>query len=607
MSIVPDAARPPFGSGHIIPPGLSRQPSLASLQRWTLRAGLFLLPLAYLPSTYDRWVLPKLLLARALVIALAAILAIRVLREGKVVVKRTPLDLPWLAFLASAALSTLFAINVNVAVFGTYSRYDGLLTLLVYAALFWLAVQTLEGSHDVRSLLRVLLASAYVVAGIAIAQSIVQSLAPVGPELQGTDALQGSIVRAYGSLGQWEVLGEFLVLAWPLALWECGVATSRVARMLALNAAVVIGVAVVLTFSRSTWAALLLATAVLFVGVRPWSDRRFLAAGVGALAGIAILVAVISATGGSGFLSAIEHRASTVLHPGQWDVRPLIWRDGLKVVASRPILGYGPDTFGLSFPRFNTVDYHVPVDKAHAELLQVAATQGIAGVAAYAWLLVVFAMAFWRGRTQPQAYALLAGAVGYEAMLQVNFTAIGSAFPFWIYAAAAMHSWNAVRSRREVKLAPPAATGLRMAIAALPVLALAGVLLPYLADSALRQAVVADQLGNPTEAASAANTARLLSPRESVNAVEAGNIAFEHADWKAARQAYTLASQLGTYNSLVYRNLAIADRELGLMPEALAAARAAYEIDRFNPLNQALLAQFGQTRNPIPPPNDSRA
>jgi Flp pilus assembly protein TadD len=75
--------------------------------------------------------------------------------------------------------------------------------------------------------------------------------------------------------------------------------------------------------------------------------------------------------------------------------------------------------------------------------------------------------------------------------------------------------------------------------------------------------------------------------------VEVANIAFEQGDWSTARTYYLRAGQLGTYNPLVYRNLAFADRNLGLISEARAAALAAYELNRFDPVNQAVLAQFG--------------
>ena len=577
------------------------------MARWTLRAGLFLLPLAYVPTAYDRWVLPKLALGRLLLLALALLVGLNTLRDRKLVIKRSPVDLPLLTFVGSALLSTLLAVNVNVAVFGTYSRYDGLLTLATYASLFWLALQTLDGPSDAWALLRTLVASAYVVAAVAIGQSVFQSLSPVPLSLVGTDATQGPIVRAYGSLGQYEVLGEFLVLAWPISLWEAAVARARTARILAINAAVGIGLAIVLTFSRSTWAAALVAVGVVVVGVRPWARRRSWLIACGAAAVIAVAVVGLTVAGGSTFEHVVGQRANTILHPGQWDVRPGIWRDSLSLIASRPVAGYGPDTFGLVFPSFDTVAYSQPVDKAHAEILQIAATQGLIGVAAYGWILAAFGIAFWRARTQPHSLAILAGLLAYEAMLQVNFTAIGSALPFWVFAAAAMHSWGAVRPGRSMPIAMPASAAIRAGGIAAIAAAVAGVLLPVVADINLLDAVDADASGSGGAARAAAARAHALAPEESVYAVELGNIAFERSRWKEARDMYTLASRLGTYNPLVYRNLAISDRELGLLSEGRAAARAAYELNRFDPVNQALLAQFEGARNRIERAGDSWA
>jgi len=566
---------------------------LEKIQRWALRAGLFLLPLAYTWNSYDRWVLPKLLVGRLLVIVLLALLVARALVSRRLVIKRTPLDLPLAAFLASAALSTAFATNLNVAIFGIYSRYDGLLTLLTYAALFWLAVQTLEGPEDAAALLRTLLASAYVVAAIAIVQSVASSLPEPNVWLKFTDVLQGNLVRAYGTLGQWNVLGGFLAMAWPLALWELGTARSLAGRILALNVALVVGLALALTFSRSSWAGAFVGTVALIVGTGAWRSRRVVVAGVAGAAAVGLLAAGLAVFGGSHFEGALVARVATVFHPNQWEARPLYWRDSLQVIASRPILGYGPDNFGLAFPRFNTVYYPQPIDKAHAETLQVAATQGVVGLAAYLWLLAAFGLAFWRGRRQSASYAVFGGFLAYEASLQVNFTALGSAMPFWIFAAAAMHSWGAVSTSSPIELRPRWLSALRVGVGGLAVLACIGVLLPYLADVSLLEAVEADGAGQGGAARGLAAQALLLSPRESVYAVEIANVAFERDDWTMARAYYVRAAELGTYNPLVYRNLAFADRNLGLLSEARAAALAAYELNRFDPVNQAVLAQFG--------------
>ena len=74
---------------------------------------------------------------------------------------------------------------------------------------------------------------------------------------------------------------------------------------------------------------------------------------------------------------------------GSGGVRVHLYSDTIVLVAGRPLVGYGPDTFGLVYPSHSTGDWTpgVVVDKAHNDLLQVAATQGVLGVVAYAWLL----------------------------------------------------------------------------------------------------------------------------------------------------------------------------------------------------------------------------
>src|SRR5260370_10112593 len=115
-------------------------------QSGVLEVGAALLPLVYWPWTYDSYVLPKLLLARSLVLILAFMLVIRWMAAGAIIVKRTPLDLPLLAFIGSALLSTIVGVNANVGLFATYTRYDASLALITYAAMFWLVRQTIQDS-----------------------------------------------------------------------------------------------------------------------------------------------------------------------------------------------------------------------------------------------------------------------------------------------------------------------------------------------------------------------------------------------------------------------------------------------------------------------------
>ena len=544
---------------------------LAGVERWYLRAGLFALPLAYWWGTYDRYIVPKLLVARLLVIGMLFLFVFRTLVSKSLVIKRTPLDVPLVLFLASAGLSTLLAYNQNVAVFGIYSRYDGLLTILTYAALFWLGVQGLRGSGDGRTQLWVLMAAGYVVAAIAIVQSVSDSLQ------------QGVFVPAVGTLGQKNVLGAFLALLCPLAYGEVAAARSWAARLLALNALAIYSLALFLSFSRSAWVGVALAAIVVAAGVRG-PGLRIAIAGAAGVVVLAAAIALLAQTGG------LQPQRADL---GEFGDRPAVWLDSLRLIASQPLFGYGPDNFGLVFPRFEATDLHQQWDKAHAETLQVAATQGLVGLAAYLLIVAAFMRAFWRGRRNVGGFALFAGWLGYTATLQVNFSALAAAFPFWLFAAAAMEIWGATRN-----VAVIAWTSGRPAAAAASIvtfvlaLAVVGTGLPFLADARVLEAVSADFAGRNRDALAPAQEARRLWPRESVYAVEVGNLAFERQDWALARDAYDDATALGTYNPLVYRNLALADRSLGRVAEGKEAARKAVELNRFDPANQALLAQF---------------
>jgi O-antigen ligase len=552
---------------------------LETIQRWWLRAGAFVLPLAFWWDTYDHYVLPKLLVARVLIFGLLILLVLRTIADGALVLKRTALDVPLFLFLASAIASTLFAENQNVAIFGTYSRFDGLLTILTYTALFWLTAQALDGPADARGLLRVLLVSGYLVAAIAIVQAV-------------TDTQRyGVAAPAFGTLGQQNVLGAFLVMLAPVAYREVIDAAGWGRRILALNALAMILVCLILTLSRSSWLAAALVLLVVLAATRHRLARIALAAAGVAAVGLLVLAGAAAV----GLEHSIAARALTIFDPSSWNPRPQIWRDTLHLIASRPLLGYGPDNFGLVYPRFQA-DFlgTVQVDKAHAESLQVAATQGLVGLAAYLLVLGAFVRAFWQGRRAEGAAFLFAGWLGYEVVLQLNFSALAASLPFWMFAAAALETWGAsqvaiIRALPKQRWFPVAAG---VGMAACVVALIASTVPAFLADAHLLRAVNADFAGSREGARPEAALARELAPQESVYAVEVGNVAFESGDWAAARAAYGEAARLGTYDPFVYRNLALADRYLGLTSDGLQAARKAVELDRFDPANQALLAGF---------------
>src|SRR5438309_2546549 len=130
------------------------------------------------------------------------------------------------------------------------------------------------------------------------------------------------------------------------------------------------------------------------------------------------------------------------LRSGTQNERIGTWADTLPLIANRPVLGYGPDTFGLVYPQFETSNkLGVLWDKPHQDALGVAASQGILGVLAYIWILVAFVRAFWKGRHLRGAVALFGGWVAYVVSIQFDFSWIPTSFPLWLFAAAAIVTW----------------------------------------------------------------------------------------------------------------------------------------------------------------------
>jgi putative inorganic carbon (HCO3(-)) transporter len=576
---------------------------LAQAQLWLARIGAFALPLVVLWSTNDQVILPKLLAARALMVILAALLIVRWAR-GELKIRRTPLDLPILAYVISAGVSTAFAANPNLALFGAYGRSEGLLTIATYGALFWLTAQSVAGPAEARSVLRALLAGAFVVSLMAIGQAVAITLTapPSGESATGF----GGVARAVGTFGNANALAAYLAMAIPLAVNEFLQVKTFQDRLLAGNMIGVTTIALVLTFGRGAWVGALVGVAVV-LGIRRPSPRRVaVAAGVvvGVVAVIAVLLALLGA-GGPQIVQSTAARLASRADPraGSGAARLHIWKDTLAMIASRPITGYGPDNFGLVFPQFQTGPWAGSqiIDESHSELLQVGATQGLIGIAAFGWLCFAFLRMCWNRRENVFAGAVLGAGAAFLITNLVNFSVVPAALQFWLFLGAGTvllqvdegpEAENRVGRRARL---PLAVSGL-VALAAVSVVAIA---LPYVGDTGLREGLNAFAAGDTGRASRLVSEAGAVQPQQALYAAVAGNLSMAGGDWAAARDAYMRAARLGSFDPSVYRQLAIADEHLGLQAEAVAAARRSVELGGFDSRNRAVLAEvLGQSAAP---------
>jgi putative inorganic carbon (HCO3(-)) transporter len=549
-------------------------------------AGAVVLPLAVWPFGFDVFVLPKLAALRLLVLTLAA-LRLAAWVAGRPL-RRTPLDLPLALFLGSAVVSTAFAVNVDVAVRGTYYRYEGLSTILCYALLFWLSAQVV-GRREASTLVRSLLVGGYLVAFLAVVQWAVAGGAVGSGAGESARTFDGSL-RAASTMGNADALGLYLAMLVPLATHELLAARGAATRLLAGNVAVCIGVGMVLTYSRAAW--LGAALGVVLVAARPAVSAVRARPGVtaaGALAAVAVLGWAMRAGAGPRWLGSALTRAATLADParGSGATRLHIWHDALALIAARPWTGWGPDTFGIAYPRFATGDWTpgFAIDKAHNDLLQTAATQGLPGLAAQLCLLGVTGVAFWRGRRREGAVALFAAWLAYQVPLQAGFSWLPAAAPAWLLLAAAVAVWRPeARPPRPVSVLPVRLVGGLLAATAVLLAAPAVAVAPVVADTHFRAALAASAGGRRAVALRELAAARLLAPGEGVYPAETGDVLLDmdrtgapgpDAEPAAARVAYLEAIRLGDSRPSVQRGLAAADRLLAAQTTPAGSVGAA--------------------------------
>ncbi|HEY0832113.1 MAG TPA: O-antigen ligase family protein [Candidatus Dormibacteraeota bacterium] len=402
------------------------------------------LPIVFIPNESDNYILP-----RASLVIGGACLGIGLALVAPSDSRLGSLRWPLLAATAAAFLAFALSVSWPLSLAGSYTRYESLPVRLSYLGLFaaaaWLAR---ERTHR-----------DWVVAAFVFGTCVAS--------LEGVQQWNANVgFRPDGNLGNANLLAALVAMAVPLAV---GRALRGGSFVLAWGAAIpVLAAGLLVTTSRSGGFGVLAGCLTLAV----FASRGRLVMGT-ALASIAIVGA------GLFVLLASPLRA---LNNDPPELRLHLWGDGLRMIAARPLTGWGEDTTGLSFGHFLSQDYAslVSFDRVHSGPLDIAATQGILGLAALAWVLVVLFRGAWRQRFDREAAALSAALVGYTVWVAFNFDWAPVTGPFWLLAGTL---WAAVSPPR---LPGRAGVGSRVAQPALAAaLVLAATVLavfPVLAD-----------------------------------------------------------------------------------------------------------------------------
>ena len=307
------------------------------------------------------------------------------------------------------------------SVAGRWPRYEGLLMLGVYVAVFAAGAKVLGGGAGAQR--RTLLGMSLAIAGMVLCALAVLESAGLRPLGGSADVRPGATLGNATDQGLIGVVitGVLAAQGEPNQAWQ---AWLRRAGLLA-GAAVA-----VLSGSRAALAALLVVAvfgACAWMKSRSWSWPKIAAGAALAVAGIA--VGVLLSPG------ARERLLSMGTVDGRW----LLWDQTLGLVADHPLSGVGPSGYVDALPGYlgaewaRTVGDRFPADSPHSWPLQALAAAGFPLLVLVVVLIAVSLLAVVRRMRESRSAAdrrylavVLVTVAAYGLALLTHFTSIGT-------------------------------------------------------------------------------------------------------------------------------------------------------------------------------------
>ena len=301
---------------------------------------------------------------------------------------------------ASLAASTLASVNPALSLGGSAWRCWGLVTQLAVLALAYLVAACCAGRPErLRVMLRALAASGLIAAVYGAAQYF--GWDPLQPS-QSYHAGEGIfiIVRPPSTLGHADYFANWLLCAVFAGAALAWIETSRFWKWMARISLAAGCTAILLSGTRAALIGLLAGAVFLVL----WRGLRVTRSAAVAAGLVVVALAAFYWSPAGGKLRARVHWSREDTAGG---ARLLLWRDSLRMAASRWPLGYGPDTFIASFARWQSADlaraypdfYH---ESPHNIFLDVLVAQGVPGLLFLAALPILgFAAAWDVRRNQP--------------------------------------------------------------------------------------------------------------------------------------------------------------------------------------------------------------
>lgn len=338
-------------------------------------------PLLFLNQTTEFYDMPKLTLLVVSTILLFGLWIASWIVKGKIVITRTPLDIPLLIFMGTILVSTYFSTSRYSSIYGNFPTVHGsAVAWVTYILLYFVTVSHLKNLGQIKTFLYVLYGSAVAVAAVSL-MSFFHAFLPFDFAKAVNFTPTGS---SFSTL-------SFLLLLLPLPLFSLLKPNKYMPVPLALAVAILFGVTIALIGSLPTYIALLIAVGVCLLVVKPntMKSEQYLFFVPVALTALVLILAYLPFPG-----NKIQSLEANFPKEIQLPI-DMSWKIAASAFRDAPFLGTGPSTFLFNFTSYKPAEYNVlkfwnfSFETAHDEFLQILGTLGVVGLVAMLLLCLI--------------------------------------------------------------------------------------------------------------------------------------------------------------------------------------------------------------------------
>lgn len=381
-------------------------------------------PLLFLTQTTEFFDMPKLIFLVVSTILLLGLWIFSWIVKGKVVINRTPLDIPLLLLLAVVLVSTYFSATRYPAIYGNFPQVHGsAISWVVYILLYFVTVSHLTSLSKVKNFLLVLYGSAIIVAAVSV-MSFFGIFFPMDFAKAVNFTPTGSSFSTVA----------FLLMLLPLPLLSLARPNKYMPMPIALPIAILFAAAIVFIGSIPSYVLLVLAFLVTAFVAKPHKMKKTF--GIFMLPVITtafvFLIAYLPMPGGLNKVQTLEANFPKEIQLPfniSWKISASVFRDA-------PFLGTGPSTYLFNFTTYKPAEFNAlnvwnfSFDSAYDEFLQVLGTLGAAGLLALGLLSLIVAVVAWRSvsahsseESQETTHVLLPG-LAISGLITIGLFAI---------------------------------------------------------------------------------------------------------------------------------------------------------------------------------------